>query len=101
MVVGDPEDPSSPGFRPAPAPLLVTFLSLTQVSQRPSTIVCALGERQTSRILSSTPPSQPPPCVPSLGAHMVPTPSLGPVPVSPRCEHSGLSIGQGVVGERG
>lgn len=36
-----------------------------------------------------------------LGGSAVPPPSLDPVPVSPRCEHSGLSIGQGVVGERG
>lgn len=102
VVVRDPEDASSP----ASAPLLVACLSLTQVSQKPSTILCVLGE-----IHSQVPgrPSLPAPtlyAIPgglgvSWSAAPLPNVPIVPIPVSPRCEHSGLSIGQGVVGERG
>lgn len=107
MVVRDPEDPGSPGSRPVPALLLMTFLSLIQVPQRPGTVVRAPGEANLpipelhNPTPASTTGASPQGQGQSPGRSAAPPPSRSPIPVSPRCEHSGLSVGQGVVGEGG
>ena len=104
MVVSDPEDPGSPRSCPAPAPLLMTFLSLIQVPQTPGKVVRALGEATlpVPELHNPTPASTSPQGQgQSPGRYTAPPPGRSPIPVSPRCEHSGLSVGQGVVGEGG